>query len=248
MRSCTLPFLWTPASVEETVKLYGRQRGSSTKSPWGDGHRRWKLWEVASENDCGVLVFGAYYSIEGDLLLKGDNSILIPKEELGVWYFQTTNFITTEDNKLEVWLYDGDGNQIERIFFSDTGKKAPRLLEKFFRSSVNGPARYNSVLDSERFTGVVDTGSTYAIVDVIYAQIYENPLVSTLEYTELPGGSILMVNTDVRLTVSDVTFVAVRKSDLGEGGWVDLRAIRVEDREDIYPAANTYLAERDGES
>lgn len=210
----------------------------------GDG----KLWEVASENDCGVLVFGAYYSIEGDLLLKGDNSILIPKEELGVWYFQTTNFITTEDNKLEVWLYDGDGNQIERIFFSDTGKKAPRLLEKFFRSSVNGPARYNSVLDSERFTGVVDTGSTYAIVDVIYAQIYENPLVSTLEYTELPGGSILMVNTDVRLTVSDVTFVAVRKSDLGEGGWVDLRAIRVEDREDIYPAANTYLAERDGES
>ena len=246
--------LYPPVSMDPCVrrgncKALWPPEGFVNKIPPGavvteDG----RLWEVASENDLGVSVYGTYYSTEGDLLLKGDDSILIPKEELGVWYFQTTNFITTEDNKLEVWLYDGDGNQIERIFFSDTGKKAPRLLEQFFRSSVNGPARYNSVLDSERFIGVVETGSTYAIVDVIYAQIYENPLVSTLEYEELPGGSILMVNTDVRLTVSDVTFVAVRKSDLGEGGWVDLRAIRVEDREDIYPAANTYLAERDGES
>jgi hypothetical protein len=147
-----------------------------------------------------------------------------------------------------VWLYDQGGNQIERIFFSDTGKKVPRLLEQFYRSSVNGPARFRSVLDSSVFRSVVDTGSTYAIVDVIYAQVYENPLVSTAEYKEIPGGSVIMVNPDIRLNLNGVTFIAIGKSDLGEGGWIDERAVIVENREKIYPAANNYLAERDGES
>ncbi len=206
------------------------------------------LWEIAGVNDWGETVYGAYYGPSGNLLLKFDDSILIPKEELGVWSFETTNSITTEDNKLEVWMYDGDGNQIERIFFSNTGKKVPRILEQFWRSSVNGAARFRSSLDSETFRSVVDTGSTYAIVDVIYAQIYDNPLISLDNFNEVPGGSVIMVDPDTRLELNGIRYIAVRKSDLGSGGWVDERALQVEDRSDIYPAANTYLAERDGES
>jgi hypothetical protein len=206
------------------------------------------LWEVASQNDCEELIYGTYYDAEGNLLLKGDNSILIPKEELGVWYFQTTNFVTTEDNKLEVWLYDGDGNQIERIFFSDTGSKVPGLVQDFYRSSVNGPGRTRSVLDSSARIANIESRSIYAVVDVLFAQVYNNPLVSTTDYREISYGSILMVNPDVRLNVGDITYVAVRRSDLGENGWVDQRAIVVENREDVYPAADTYLTQRDGES
>jgi hypothetical protein len=207
-----------------------------------------RLWEVACQSEDGELVYGTYYNQEGDLLLKCDDSILVPKEELTKWYFQTTNFVTTEDNKLEVWLYDESGNQVERIFFSDTGKKVPRLLAQFYRSSVNGPAKFRSVLDSSIFKPTLETGSTYAVVDVIYAQVYENPLVYTDEYNEIPGGSIIMVNPDIRLKVNDITFIAVKKSDYGDGGWIDERAVVVENREEIYPAANNYLAERDGES
>lgn len=207
-----------------------------------------KLWEVAGVNDCGETIYGAYYGTTGDLLLKFDDSILIPKEELGIWYFETTNSITTEDNKLEVWMYDGDGNQIERIFFSDTGKKVPRILEQFYRSSVNGAARFRSSLDSETLRTVVDTGSTYAIVDVIYAQVYTNPLVSLDDFSEIPGGNLIMVDPDTRLELNGVRYIAVRKSDLGSGGWIDERALQIEDRDNIYPAANTYLTERDGES
>lgn len=207
-----------------------------------------KLWEVAGVNDCGETIYGAYYGTTGDLLLKFDDSILIPKEELGIWNFETTNSITTEDNKLEVWMYDGDGNQIERIFFSDTGKKVPKILEQFYRSSVNGAARFRSSLDSETLRTVVDTGSTYAIVDVIYAQVYTNPLVSLDDFSEIPGGNVIMVDPDTRLELNGVRYIAVRKSDLGSGGWIDERALQIEDKDNIYPAANTYLTERDGES
>ena len=207
-----------------------------------------KLWEIAGVNDCGETIYGAYYGTTGDLLLKFDDSILIPKEELGIWKFETTNSITTEDNKLEVWMYDGDGNQIERIFFSDTGKKVPKILEQFYRSSVNGAARFRSSLDSETLRTVVDTGSTYAIVDVIYAQVYTNPLVSLDDFSEIPGGDVIMVDPDTRLELNGIRYIAVRKSDLGSGGWIDERALQIEDSNNIYPAANTYLTERDGES
>lgn len=206
------------------------------------------LWEIAGVNDCGETVYGAYYGTTGDLLLKFDDSILIPKEELGVWSFETTNSITTEDNKLEVWMYDGDGNQIERIFFSNTGKKVPKILEQFYRSSVNGAARFRSSLDTETLRTVVDTGSTYAIVDVIYAQVYTNPLVSLDDFGEVPGGNVIMVDPDTRLELNGVRYIAVRASDLGSGGWIDERSLQIEDRDNVYPAANTYLAERDGES
>lgn len=206
------------------------------------------LWEIAGVNDCGETVYGAYYGTTGDLLLKFDDSILIPKEELGVWSFETTNSITTEDNKLEVWMYDGDGNQIERIFFSSTGKKVPKILEQFYRSSVNGAARFRSSLDTETLRTVVDTGSTYAIVDVTYAQVYTNPLVSLDDFGEVPGGNVIMVDPDTRLELNGVRYIAVRASDLGSGGWIDERSLQIEDRDNVYPAANTYLAERDGES
>ena len=207
-----------------------------------------KLWEIAGVNDCGETVYGAYYGTTGDLLLKFDDSILIPKEELGVWSFETTNSITTEDNKLEVWMYDGDGNQIERIFFSETGKKVPKILEQFYRSSVNGAARFRSSLDTETLRTVVDTGSTYAIVDVTYAQVYTNPLVSLDDFGEVPGGNVIMVDPDTRLELNGVRYIAVRASDLGSGGWIDERSLQIEDRDNVYPAANTYLTERDGES
>ena len=206
------------------------------------------LWEIAGVNECEETIYGAYYGTSGDLLLKFDDSILIPKEELGVWRFETTNSITTEDNKLEVWMYDGDGNQIERIFFSNTGKKVPKILEQFYRSSVNGAARFRSSLDTQTLRTMVSTGSTYAIVDVIYAQIYTNPLVSLDEFSEIPGGTVIMVDPETRLELNSVRYIAVRNSDLGSGGWVDVRALQIEERENIYPAANHYLAERDGES
>jgi hypothetical protein len=205
-----------------------------------------RLWEIACENDCGETVYGTYYNSEGDLLLKCDDSILIPKEELGKWYFDTTDYIT-DDNKLEVWLYDEDGNQVERIFYSDTGKKVPRLLGQFFRSSVNGPARFRTALDEETIVGKLLSGGTYAVVDVIYAQIYSNPLISQ-EFREARGGSLLVVDPETKLVVNGVIFVSVQRSDFGEGGWIDERAIKVEEREDIYPASNEHVSERNGES
>ena len=204
-----------------------------------------RLWEVAVENEDGELTYGTYYSEEGDLLLKGDDSILIPKEELGVWYFQTTNSITEEDGKLEVWLYDGDGNQIERIFYSDTGQKVPRMFHQFFRSSLNGPARFRSALDHEGFVGTVTTGTTYAVVSVIYAQVYGNPLTSD-SYKELPGGAMMAVNPDIRLSLNGVEFIQVVRSDLGDGGWVDERSVIIEDRGDLFPAASQYNQYTDG--
>lgn len=198
-----------------------------------------RLWEVASENDCGEFVLGAYVAENGDIVLKGDDSILIPCEEKENWSLETTSFITTEDGKLEVWLKDENGNQIEQIFYTNTGLKVPRVLLQLWRSSLNGPAKFRSSLSCQAFSGITHV-STYAVVDVIFAQVYDNPLVSD-KFTEVPGGSLLMVNPEVKVCVGDTQMVQVVESTLNSPGWVDERAIIIEDKENLAPAKYAYL-------
>ena len=201
-----------------------------------------RLWEIASENEYGEFVLGAYTAANGDILLKGDDSVLVPAEEREKWFLETTNSITTEDNKLEVWLKDQDGNQIEQIFYTNTGLKVPGMLAQFWRSSINGPARFRSSIDAQRFWGIIQN-STLAVVDVIYAQVYENPLISE-RYVEIPGGSLLMVNPEVKVSVGDVQMIQVVQSTLSGAGWVDQRAIIIEEKENLAPAKYKYLEER----
>lgn len=214
----------------------------------GDG----TLWEIAAENDCGDIVTGTTYNEAGDLVLQADDSILIPCEELASWTLETTNYVTS-DGMLEVWLRDGDGNQVEQIFYTNTGKKMARLALELWRSRIDGVAKCGSSLSCKFQKTLQNVDLAYAVVDTICAPLYKNPLV-TDEYTELRGGSLIAVNPEVRLCApnddgEEVTFVQVVKSDLGEGGWVEESALSqpvkelVKDSRDKDPAAKRYREE-----
>lgn len=195
-----------------------------------------KVWEVVCEDDDGNTVAGAYYSEQGDLLLRCDDSVLIPKEELQRWKLVTTGFITTEDNKLEVWLLDEDDNQIEQIFFTNYGgKRVAQGVYGLYRSSISGYS--HSVLDHAFTRSLISRSTTYALVNVVHTKVYENPLVSE-DGSPVYGGKLLLVDPTVFLYVGDTKFVFVAQSDLGEGGWIDEKTVIIEDRANIYPASN----------
>jgi len=80
------------------------------------------------------------------------------------------------------------------------------------------------------------------VVDVIYAQIYENPLVSDT-FAEVPGGSLIVVNPEVKVCVGDTQMVQVAESSFSGSGWIDERAIIIEDKESLAPAKYKYLEE-----
>lgn len=221
--------VWPPPGVEASVPA-----GAVVTA---DG----KIWEIAGTDECGETVFGAYFGTDGDLLLKWDDSILIPKEELNKWTLDTTGHITPADGKLEVWLRDADGNQIERIFYTDTGKKAARLATQLWRSPIDRVGCGSPF--AETFTKFVNTSGTYAYVDTICAELYTNPLTSPTTFTDLKGGTLIAVLPDVKLIVGTTTFVQVVKTDLGDGGWVDESKVLIEPRSNVFPAASRYREE-----
>ena len=195
-----------------------------------------RVWEIACEDDDGNIVLGSYYNNDGDLVLKCDDSILIPKEELNKWKLTTTGFITTEDGKLEVWLVDEDGNQIEQIFFTNEGKKVTQGAYGLYRSATDNFFR-NSLDVNFKRTPLIARSTTYAVVNVVYTRVYTNPLISD-EGTDVFGGKLLLVDPATRLNVDGINYIYVAQSDLGSSGWVDERAVTVQDREEIYPASN----------
>jgi hypothetical protein len=88
-----------------------------------------------------------------------------------------------------------------------------------------------------RRTPLIARSTTYAVVDVIYTKVYTNPLTSD-EGVNAVGGKLLLVDPNTRLNVDGINFIYVAQSDLGTSGWVDERAVIVQDREEIYPASN----------
>ena len=186
------------------------------------------LWEICAETSDGNILCGTAYNSDGDLVLQADSSILIPYEELGSWTLKTTNYIT-DDGKLEVWLHDGDGNQVEQIFYTNTGKKVARMALELWRSRIDGVARCDSSLSCKFQRTIQSQNLVYAVVDTICAPLYTNPLTSD-ETLDLRGGSLIVVNPEVRLCAPNdageqVTFVQVVRSDLGSGGWVEEAAL-----------------------
>jgi hypothetical protein len=210
------------------------------------------LWEICAETSDGNVLCGTTYNSDGDLVLQADGSILIPCEELASWTLETTNSITN-DGMLEVWLRDGDGNQVEQIFYSNTGKKVARMALELWRSRIDGVARCDSSLSCKFQRNIQTQNLVYAVVDTICAPLYVNPLASD-ETFDLRGGSLIAVNPEVRLCAPNdageqVTFVQVVKSDLGSGGWVEEAALSqtveqlVQDGVSKDPAAEIYRKE-----
>jgi hypothetical protein len=210
------------------------------------------LWEICAETSDGNVLCGTTYNSDGDLVLQADGSILIPREELGSWTLKTTNYVTN-DGKLEVWLHDGDGNQVEQIFYTDTGKKVARMALELWRSRIDGVARCDSSLSCKFQRDIQTQNLAYAVVDTICAPLYTNPLTSD-EAVDLRGGSLIAVNPEVRLYAPNdageqVAFVQVVKSDLGSGGWVEEAALSqtveqlVQDGASKDPAAEIYREE-----
>lgn len=195
-----------------------------------------RVWEVACEDSDGNMVLGSYYNNDGDLVLKCDDSILIPKEELNKWKLTTTGFITTEDGKLEVWLMDEDGNQIEQIFFTNEGKKITQGAYGLYRSATDNFFRNSLDINFKR-TPLIARSTSYAVVNVVYTRVYTNPLVSD-DGTDVFGGKLLLVDPATRLNADGINYIYVAQSDLGSSGWIDERAVTVQDREGIYPASN----------
>jgi hypothetical protein len=150
---------------------------------------------------------------------------------------------------LEVWLLDENGNQIEQIFFTNTEKKVAKMVMELWRSKIDRVTRCGSSLSCKFDRAVVTEDLTYAVVDAICAPLYSNPL-STDEYKDLNGGSLIAVNPNVKLTTTNtdgdpMTLVQVVKSDLGPGGWVEEKVISSSIQPEAagdknYPASKKY--------